>query len=381
MRWSRGGGDLGPVAALARAGNVHFLPVLGDGPAGDNEVLLLELFDQLVVREWVGFVFLINDLLQADADDVPGDVLAFIALGATDEEPLEREDAARRLNVLVIDGSAHGRHVHADFVRDLLHLEGLDELGAILKEFGLMIDDGLSDFGERAAALLDRFNKPLSRVDFALDVLALFGRGGPALQALAIVPADVQRGRAAVIDGDLVVAFFSALDADVGRDGGDEVLAELCARLGIELAQLVPGFANALDGIASDLLYQRKAIVAEVLEVAGDKCLQLLVILHIWVQLGQQAFTEIAGGNAGWIERLNERKSFLGFLKLFGRGVGREQVAKAGAEIASVFWIERADDSLAEGELGWIHIQFAKLMHQVVLQRFGPLRNVSNDIV
>src|SRR5437667_759323 len=91
----RGGGDFGPVAALAGAGNVHLLTVLGDGPAGDNQALLLQLFDQLIIRQRIRLVFLIDDLLQPNANDVPGDVLAFVALGAADKEPLERENAAR----------------------------------------------------------------------------------------------------------------------------------------------------------------------------------------------------------------------------------------------------------------------------------------------
>ena len=48
------------------------------------------------------------------------------ARGAAAEEPLEREDAARRLDPLVVDGPADGRDVDADLVGDLLHLQRLD---------------------------------------------------------------------------------------------------------------------------------------------------------------------------------------------------------------------------------------------------------------
>ena len=106
---------------------------------------------------------------------VPGDFLAVGAGGAADEEPLEREDAARRLNPLVVDRPADRRDVDADLVGDLLHLERLDVVRAVVEELRLVIDDRLRHAGERAAALLDRFDQPLGRVDLPLDVLAGLG--------------------------------------------------------------------------------------------------------------------------------------------------------------------------------------------------------------
>jgi hypothetical protein len=110
-----------------------------------------------------------------------------------------------------------------------------------------MIDDRLGYFRQGAAALLDRLDQPLGGVDLPLDVFPLLGRRRAARQPLAIVAADVQGGRAAVIDDDLIMAVLGAIDHHVRRDGGDERLAEPGPRLGIELAQLVPGFANRID--------------------------------------------------------------------------------------------------------------------------------------
>ncbi len=177
------------------------------------------------------------------------------------------------------------------------------------------------------------------------------------------------------------MALFGALDADVGSDGRHEVFAEFRAGLGIELSQLVPGFANPLDRVAGDFLNQRQAIVAEIFEVAGNERLQLLEILHVGMELREEAFAQIAGGDAGRIERLHQGEGFFGLLLLLGRGVGGKQIAKAGAEVAAVFGIERADDSLAEGKRRRIDVQLAKLMHQIILQRFGALGDVGDDIV
>src|SRR5262249_22941144 len=150
------------------------------------------------------------------------------------------------------------RHVHADLVGDLLHLERFDELWAVLQELRLVIDDGLRNLGERAAALLDRFDEPLGGIDLALDVFALFGSGRPALQALAVITADVQRRRAAVIDDYLVVAVRRAFDEHIGRDGGNEGFAKSRAGFGIELAELDPGFLNRVDWKAGGLVDQRE---------------------------------------------------------------------------------------------------------------------------
>ena len=75
-----------------------------------------------------------------------------------------------RLNPLVVHRPADGRHVDAHLVGDLLHLQRLDRLRALVEELGLVIDDRLGHPRERAAALLDRVDQPLGRIDLPLDV-------------------------------------------------------------------------------------------------------------------------------------------------------------------------------------------------------------------
>ena len=140
--------------------------------------------------------------------------------------------------------------------------------GPFVEELRLVIDDGLRDLGQRVAALLDRFDQPLGRVDLPLDVLPLLRRRRAAGQPLAIVAADVQRRRAAVFD-DAPCTVPSSLRSTItsGVTVGHERLGELRPRLGIELAQLVPGFLDRLDRVAGRLLDQRQAVVAQVLQV------------------------------------------------------------------------------------------------------------------
>ena len=90
---------------------------------------------------------------------------------------------------------------------------------------------------------------------------------------------------------------------------------------------------------------------------------------------------QIARGDSRWIERLHEGQRLLGLLKLLGRGVRRQQIAEAGAKVAAILGIERADDPLAERQCFFIHLELAKLVHQIVLQRFGALGYVGDHIV
>ena len=121
---------------------------------------------------------------------VPGHLFAVGAHRAAAEEPLQREDAARRLNPLVVDRPAHRGDVHAHLVGDLLHLQRLDRFRALVEKLGLVIDDRLGHPRQRAAALLDRVDQPLGRIDLALDVFARLLVGLAAGEKLAIVRAD-----------------------------------------------------------------------------------------------------------------------------------------------------------------------------------------------
>ena len=74
-------------------------------------------------------------------------------------------------------------------------------------------------------------------------------------------------GSCAVFEPDFVLARFVPLDEHVGRDARHGRLAEIGARLGLELAQLLPDFLNRLDRVAGLLGDQRQAIVLEVFQV------------------------------------------------------------------------------------------------------------------
>src|SRR5207249_9461912 len=150
------------LTPLAGRGDVELLAVLRDRSAGEVVAEFFHLIDERIVAERVVLVFLVDDLLQLDADDRPRDVvLAVLGLGAAAKKAFEREQAARRLNPFVVDRSRHGRHMDAHRIGDLLHLQRNNELRPFVEKRGLPFDDRLSNSLQRVVALLDRFNQPL----------------------------------------------------------------------------------------------------------------------------------------------------------------------------------------------------------------------------
>ena len=119
------------------------------------------------------------------------------------EESLEGEDPAGGLDPLVVDRPADGRDVDVDPVGDLLHLERLDRLRALVEEVLLVLDDRAGDLEEGVPPLLDRLDQPAGRLDLLLDELAGGRVGLLVLEQLLIIPRDRQLRRVLVEQPDL----------------------------------------------------------------------------------------------------------------------------------------------------------------------------------
>ena len=110
------------------------------------------------------------------------------------------------------------------------------------------------------------------------------------LQQIAIVGADVERRQLRVFEPHLVLAGLVPLDEHVRRHARHGRLAEVGARLRLELPQLLPDFLDRVDREAGLLRDLRQAIVFEIFEVIGDQRPQLVVVRHARQEL-QQAGT------------------------------------------------------------------------------------------
>src|SRR5581483_7571654 len=169
----RGSGLEGPVLPLAGRRDLQRLAVLGHRPPGYVQPGLLEPLDDLLVGEGLRLVFLGDDLQELLLDRLPGDALPGLLVGgAAAEEPLEREDAPRRLHPLVVHRPADGRHADADLLGDVLHLQGLDVLRPLVQERPLVVDDRPGHPDEAVPPLLDGVDQPVGGAELLLQKLA-----------------------------------------------------------------------------------------------------------------------------------------------------------------------------------------------------------------
>ena len=177
-----------------------------------------------------------------------------------------------------------------------------------------MIDDRLRHAGERAAALLDRFDQPLGRVDFSLDVFARFGvrcpRRAAACDSSGLMYRVGQCGRLRA-ELDTCLRRCARQTHRASRSAHVRV-GEVGARLWLELAQLVPNFLDLLDRHAGLLRDLRQPIVLQVFQMIVDQRSQLVVIRHARDELQQQALFQIAGTDAGRIEPLHDAQRLFG---------------------------------------------------------------------
>ena len=173
----------------------------------------------------------------------------------------------------------------------------------------------------------------------------------------------------------------SDLDAHVRSDDRDECVGKHGCRLGIQFAQFLPGVFDFVERHTGRFLDRRHAVVAEVFQMVGDQLLELLVHVHIRRQLQQQAFPQVAGGDASGIKFLHNRQRLLCTLQLFGGRIGRKQIAEIASQVAAIAGIQGRDDPFGQCRKFFIQFQFAQLMQQVIIERLRTRDDVRHRIV
>src|SRR5262249_25473513 len=122
------------LLALTARWHKQALAIFGHGAASDLETLARHFVDDFLVGHWAQLVFLGDDVEELLLDGVPRNFVAAGRRSSAAEKALEGEDPARRLNPLVVDGSADRGDMHTDAVGDLLHLERFDEFGTLIEK-------------------------------------------------------------------------------------------------------------------------------------------------------------------------------------------------------------------------------------------------------
>ena len=170
----------------------------------------------------------------------------------------------------IADGSADGCHMNANFLGDLLHLQRLNKFRPPIEELFLMLDDRLSGSCQRAAALFNGFNQPLSGHQFAFDVLFFFSGSFFGRKPLPVIIADVQAPSRPFFHLDDVVAFVVRFQPHVGRNRRHVFIHELTGGTRIKVPQLLPSFVDFVNRQSSGLLDLRDSIVSQVFQMVHD---------------------------------------------------------------------------------------------------------------
>src|SRR5688572_29952777 len=85
----------------------HFLAVLGDGSPRYDQPLLAEKLDDLLIRQRMLALLLVDELLDPIHRHLRGDRVSRLGIETAGEEVLQWKDSARRLHVLVRGDTAH----------------------------------------------------------------------------------------------------------------------------------------------------------------------------------------------------------------------------------------------------------------------------------
>src|SRR5215204_3186487 len=358
--------------ALARARNLHLVAVLRNGAARQLDALPGQNLDDLVVRDGVVRVLLLDQLLDPKLNDAGRDLLALLVEHALGEEAPQLDDALRRVRVLAVDDARDGREVHPRVLGHVLEHHRPDELDALVEELALAADDALDDAVDGLAAVLDVAQQIDRRAHLLLDeVLGLLGRPITAEHVLHVA-ADAQ-ARAAVVGEIYLVDVVHLLDKDLGDDQDGLVRGVAPARVRVEHAYVLK-LLDQLDDLDAHLLGEVRQLVLlkfrerMLADQARGQTLLRAARAHVVaerIELDEQAFTRVARATADGVEVEDNLPRLLDtldratgeFRHLF---VGRVQAAVA---------VEIADDALADRDEVCGGLRHVELPLQVLRER------------
>src|SRR6266516_6252134 len=371
--------------AHARGEDIELVAVFGDGAPGDLDAPFRELLDDLLVGERILGIFVRDQLLDLGLDGARARVLAGRRREAAREKELERQEAARRLDVFLVRHAAHGTFVHVDDVGDLAQGQRLQELDPLLEELALPVHDEVHHLEHRLAALLDGLDHPLGAVEALVDELLVL-----ALE-LFLVARDVQvrlgepQARQPLVVEEHVVAVVDLLDDEVGADVLVVRGGVLQAGFGVELPDFVGGLLHLLGLEAEAFPQLAPAVGLEVVPGLLDQPIRQRVLAFLLFQLQQQALAQVPRAHPWWVERLADAQYRFGVLegvlgdlhvpfdlvRMFVEDLidAADDLLERRLEIA--VFPDVAEELLVEKVLARRQVEHLDLLAQVVVEVFG----------
>src|SRR5437868_2292781 len=309
--------------ALSHPGgeNTELVAVLGDGAAGDLDSALAEDVDDGLIGERVLWIFFLDELLQLRLDPTRRDVLPIRSREAGGEEELQRENAPRCLDELLVGDAAHRRFVHVDDFGDFAKRQRLEVLDSLLEEIALTLDDVVHDLEHRLPALLDRLNHPVGGIELVGDELLVLSIEFLLVAGdLLISAAQFQPWQVRIVQED-VVTVVNLLDDQIRDDVVVVSRAVLQSRLGIELGDFVGCFLDVGGADTEPLRDLAPAVVYQLLEAVADEPVRYRLLEAGFLELEKEAFAEVAGTNTRGIETLDSRQHLLSFFHRVERDI------------------------------------------------------------
>lgn len=102
--------------------DVHRLPILCDGAAGDFDALSIEEFGQFVIAQWLVLRLGLDQVSDGVFHACIAEVFTTLRLHAVREKETELKNTVRRCHVFSRDGPANGGLMHTDFLSHLRHV-------------------------------------------------------------------------------------------------------------------------------------------------------------------------------------------------------------------------------------------------------------------
>ena len=137
------------------AGNLHVLPVLCNRATSDLDALRLEDAGNLLVGQWPGWIFFLDQLLHPALQDEERRVGALRPVYAFTEEVAQLEDTLGGVGIFAGHRAADGGRMYANLFRHFFDHHRPQLVDTVFQKIVLPFNDAVADFQDRLLALFN----------------------------------------------------------------------------------------------------------------------------------------------------------------------------------------------------------------------------------